>query len=228
MGGYQHEDEKSMHWVRLSPYWLGETPVTNGQYAIFLEKRGSREPDYWRDSRFSGAQQPVVGVSWDDAMEYCRWLSEVARVEVKLPSEAQWEFAARGLDGREYPWGNEVPDETRAKFGDRSGAPAPVGAYPEGMGPFGHLDLAGNVWGWCEDKWVENAYVKRAKGPEPEDPVVQGKAGWARVVRGGAFRYSAMTLRAACRFKDPKSLRSLGVGFRIAAAAPPSGWALKL
>lgn len=224
MGGNAFDDEKPIHWVRLSPFWLGETPVTNRQYAVFLEKTGIEEPGYWRDRRFSLPDQPVVGVSWEDAVAFCRWLSEASGREVLLPSEAQWEFAARGADGREYPWGNEPPDERRACFGLdlEKGQTAPVGSFPAGAGPFGTLDQAGNVWEWCRDEWDESAYAKRVE--ESLDPVVgevrAGEAG-VRVLRGGGWFYSALFLRAAFRLRGPAGNRSDGIGFRVA-AAPPS------
>jgi len=114
MGGDRHADERPIHWVRISPYWLAETTVTNRQYAIFLDQTGHEEPGFWRDRRFSAPEQPVVAVSWHDARACCRWLAETAGISVVLPTEAQWEFAARGPEGREYPWGHEKPDPTRA------------------------------------------------------------------------------------------------------------------
>lgn len=171
MGRDAYSGEQPVHWVRISSFWLAETPVTNRQYAVFLEKTGTMEPVYWRDRRFSSPDQPVVGVSWKDAEEFCLWLSSASGCRVTLPSEAQWEFAARGTDGREYPWGYEPPDETRACF--NATQPALVGSFPAGRGPFGTLDQAGNVREWCLDDWDVNAYAKRAKKTsEPVDPVV--------------------------------------------------------
>jgi len=222
MGGKAYDDEKPIHWVRISPFWFAETPVTNRQYAVFLEqKTGVREPDYWRDQRFSSPDQPVVGVSWEDAQGFCRWLSGESSQKIILPSEAQWEFAARGTDGREYPWGNEPPDVTRARFDVLQ--PAPVGSFPAGQGPFGTLDQAGNAWEWCRDAWDAKAYAQRAKtGGEPVDPV-EGKdltgEGVVRVLRGGGrWIVSPVRLRAACRNGSPAGYRNVEVGFRVAAA----------
>lgn len=118
MGSNENPEEKPAHWVRISPFLLGEAPVTNQQYARFLSETGTREPDYWRDPRFSGPDQPVVGVSWDDAVAFCKWLSKMLGRKIMLPSEAQWEFAARGTDGREYPWeSRQPPDATKACCG---------------------------------------------------------------------------------------------------------------
>ena len=225
MGGDRYSDEQPIHWIRVSPFWLGETPVTNRQYAVFLEKTGHGEPPTWRDRRYSAPDQPVVGVSWQDARSFCRWLSELSGRKVDLPSEAQWEFAARGTDAREYPWGDAEPDETRACFGldVQKGQPSPVGAHPEGRGPFGTLDQAGNVWEWCLDVWDAEAYSKRvAQGGEPTDPVVAEGDKDARVLRGGGWVRPAEGLRAACRSGSRAGLRDDVIGFRVAAAPASS------
>ena len=178
------------HPVRVSPFWLAETPVTNQQYRDFLEATQHPEPVLWRDRRFSAAEQPVVGVSWDDAVAFCAWLSKRCGRALALPSEAQWEFAARGLDGRPYPWGPEPPDASRAVYGLdwQHGQPAAVGSVPGGRGPFGHLDLAGNVWEWCADVWDPEAYRRRAKQRgEPIDPIVSSGDTSYRSLRGGGW-----------------------------------------
>ncbi len=217
-----HDDEKPAHWVKISPFWLGETPVTNRQYGVFLEKTGHREPAFWRDRRFSADDQPVVGVSWQDAVAFCRWLSgKLPDLEVSLPSEAQWEFAARGEDGRKYPWGDETPDKSRACFGLdwQKNQPAPAGSTPKGKGPFGHQDLAGNVWEWCQDSGSEDSYAKRASLPvEEPDPVFESAEEAGRVLRGGGWGNPAVHLRAASRLWNLASHRSDGVGFRVLAA----------
>lgn len=227
MGGNVYQDERPIHWVRLTPFWLGETPVTNQQYAVFLKQTRAREPEFWRDPRYSAPGQPVVGVSWEDAVAFCRWLSKAARQKIMLPSEAQWEFAARGTDGREYPWKDgQPPDASKACFGldGQTGQPAPVGSYPAGQGPFGTLDQAGNVWEWCRDAWDQNAYAKRLH--RPIDPV-EGKGlkgpEVQRVLRGGGWVVSAGNLRAALRFRSPARSQFGDIGFRVAAAPASRG-----
>jgi formylglycine-generating enzyme required for sulfatase activity len=220
MGGTAYPDEQPIHPVRVSPFWLGETPVTNAQYAVFLKTTIGKEPSYWRDRRFSSADQPVVGVSWEDAQAFCRWLGEAWGRPVLLPSEAQWEFAARGPESREYPWGNESPDATRACFGLdwEKGQPVPVGSYPAGRGPFGTLDQAGNVWEWCRDAYDEETYAQRAvRGEESLDPCVESDEASLRVLRGGGWGDPAGDMRAAVRGGDPAGDRVGGVGFRVAA-----------
>jgi formylglycine-generating enzyme required for sulfatase activity len=150
-------------------------------------------------------------------MAFCRWLAGHSGRDVVLPSEAQWELAARGEGGGLFPWGEEEPDNSRACFGLKweTGQPAPVGSFPAGRGPYNHLDLAGNVWEWCLDVWDEEAYRERA-GSEPRDPVVEeGDKDW-RVLRGGGWSNPAENLRSAIRFRDPAANRNRHIGFRVA------------
>ena len=212
------------HAVRVSDLWLGETPVTNAQYGRYLEAApGAMEPALWRDRRFSSPDQPVVAVSWHDAMGYCQWLRETTGLPAILPSEAQWERAARGDDGRPYPWGRDDPDETRAWFGQAiESQPKLVGGYPAGAGPYGHQDLAGNVWEWCLDVWSEDEY-RRRKVVEPLDPIVDAGDADRRALRGGCFINVAQFLRAAVRYWDPAEYRVIFVGFRVA-LSPASRW----
>jgi formylglycine-generating enzyme required for sulfatase activity len=208
------------HRVQVSPFWLAETPVTNRQYAKFLEQRRAREPSKRSDQRFNQSEQPVVGVSWREARAFCRWLSEVVpEWHIELPTEAQWEFAARGKEGRRYPWGAEAPDEQRAHFYKQTGAPLPVGSRPAGQGPYGHQDLAGNVWEWCLDAWDDQAYENR--GPLTIDPGMADESGddaaQGRACRGGAFLSGSRTLRSAFRDWAPADDRRPLLGFRVAA-----------
>lgn len=223
-GRFQMGDKEwspPVHWVQVSSFGLGETPVTNAQYAVFLAQTAAAEPQYWRDRRFSSPDQPVVGVSWEEAQAFCLWLGETLGQAVMLPSEAQWEFAARGPGERKYPWGNEWPDETRACFGLnwQKGQPAPVGSYPAGRGPFGTLDHAGNVWEWCRDAWNDKAYAIRAAARKDfRDPVVEGSKDSAHVLRGGGWGDSAGVLRAALRGRGPAGHRDIAFGIRVALA----------
>ena len=197
MGDDRFADARPAHCVQVSPFWLGETPVTNRQYGVFVERSGHREPPNWRDRRFSAPDQPVVGVSWEDAEAFCRWLSGLSNRQVDLPSEAQWEFAARETDRREYSRDNAAPGE-----------PAPVEAHPEV-----------NIWEWCLDVWDENAYSKRiALGREPVDPVGSEGDKAARSLRGGGWFNPAVYLRAAYRDGNWVGLRDQRVGFRVTAA----------
>ncbi|WP_428268201.1 SUMF1/EgtB/PvdO family nonheme iron enzyme [Haliangium sp.] len=216
--------EKPKHQVRVSPFWLAETPVTNRQYEQFVQVRPeTREPGLWRQRQFNQSEQPVVGVTWVEAAAFCEWLAEVSGRRMVLPTEAQWEFAARSVDGRRYPWGDEPPDKSRAHYGKGmlEGA-LPVGSRPAGRGPYGHLGLAGNVWEWCRDAWDEAAYRRRAGAtptiePYTEPPDDKPLNVLRRACRGVAFDHGARNLRAAYRHGVLARGWSQDLGFRVAA-----------
>lgn len=157
--------------IPVERYWIAKYPVTNAQYRLFIEaggyeterwwtatgwqerqKKGWTAPRYWRDRDWNGAEQPVVGVSWYEAVAFCRWLSEATGEDIMLPTEAQWQYAAQGDDGRTYPWGKKWDCKrcNNRVSPCNSGGTTPVRAY-EGKGdsPFGVVDMAGNVWEWC-------------------------------------------------------------------------------
>jgi serine/threonine-protein kinase len=193
-------------WEVVTPFWLAETPVTSEQYSRYLEAAGYERPPCWGDERFSASGQPVVGVSWHDAVAFCEWLAGRCGLSVRLPMEPEWELAARGTDDRTYPWGDEEPDATRACFDrdGKTGRPATVGSFPAGRGPFGHLDLAGNVWEWCQDE------VSKDFGLDDFG---------ARALRGGSWSNVARMLRAASRSWLWSEGRSWFVGFRVSVSA---------
>lgn len=206
-----------IHQVMVSGFWLAETPVTNQQYGLFLKERGLAEPEYWRDRRFSWPAQPVVGVSWEEARKFCEWLSSKTGLSFRLPSEAMWEYAARGEEGREYPWGSALPDASRACHGLdwETDQPAAVGSFPAGAGPFGTLDQAGLVWEWCRDAWVGEAY-RRAPHTLGLDPAVdRGGEAERRVVRGGGWSSPPEVLRSAVRLKFRAKIRRDNLSFRV-------------
>ena len=157
--------------TNLSAYWVAKYPVTNAQFAKFIEadgyntkrwwtdagwqqreKDGWTEPRYWTDSKWNGAEQPVVGVSWYEAVAFCLWLSEVTGEKIMLPTEAQWQYAAQGDDGRTYPWGNDWDCErcNNSVNPCDSNVTTPVRQYERtNASPFGVVDMAGNIWEWC-------------------------------------------------------------------------------
>lgn len=149
----------------------------------------------------------MVHVSWYEADAYARWAGK------RLPTDAEWEYAARGTAGRKYPWGDPEPTDQHANFRMRVGHPSPVGVYSAGATPEGILDLAGNVWEWCAD-WFGPYEARDVK--DPQGP----KKGKARVLRGGAFGDHPWSLRAACRFRDLPEGRVGHFGFRCVRAAP--------
>ena len=169
------------------------------------------------------ANHPVTCVSWEDANAFCRWATEVLRaagqsIEIRLPSEAEWEKAARGTDGRIYPWGNEAPDKTRCNFNMDVGDTTPVGNYPTGKSLYGVLDMAGNVLEWTSSLWGQNWEKPDFGYPyDPQDGREDQAAGGRRVVRGGSFVFSQDGVRCACRFRSDPDLRLYDVGFRVVA-----------
>ena len=161
MGSTEFGNEQPPHAVSLEGYWLGKYEVTLGQYQAFISETGYEPLPSWIAKYSPGGMYPVVGVSWEDAVAYCQWLSKKIGLSFKLPTEAQWEKAARGIDGRKYPWGNHAPyyrgkwyanyaaqDNWDKKAADGFEFTAPVGSFPLGASPYGLLDMAGNVWEW--------------------------------------------------------------------------------
>jgi formylglycine-generating enzyme required for sulfatase activity len=215
------EDEKPVHLVKLEGFRIYKTEVTNAQYAKFLAATGHREPLFWKEERFNRPKQPVVGVDWHDAVAYCRWAN------ARLPTEAEWEYAARGSDGRELPWGDEVRG-SRGGGGNKaakravmdepfnSGKPEEVGSAPGGASPFGVLDMAGNVWEWCAD-WYDRTYYAQSTRDNPTGP----GEGSQRVLRGGSWAYPS-NVRAAYRFPERPTFRVSYVGFRCVQDSPGS------
>ena len=192
--------EQPQHTVELSAYWIGKYPVTNVEYQAFVRDAGREPPQRWDGDAYPEGKgdHPVVYVSWEDATVYCRWLSEKTGKEYRLPTEAQWEKAARGDDGRIYPWGNDW-DAARLNSaeGGRSDTSS-VGQYsPDGDSPYGCADVAGNVWEWCADWFDKEAYERRAGDDvsEPKGP----EEGTTRVLRGGAFDFNGDLVRCAVR-----------------------------
>ncbi|MBF0131690.1 MAG: SUMF1/EgtB/PvdO family nonheme iron enzyme [Magnetococcales bacterium] len=207
---------------------LGKYPVTVQEYQRFVEDGGYDNPDYWQEDRawtFRQAEKwqepdewanqldhpnrPVVGVCWYEAAAYCVWLGRNKGVKFFLPEEKDWETAATPAQG-EYPWGKPGPTPELANYGDgQIGAPTPVGLYPVGNGPYGHCDLAGNVWEWC---------ASPGEGDDVSDEEIQ-KYGLPKVLKGGSWYYAAGDLRAAGRNGSRADYRLVGLGFRVAAPA---------
>jgi formylglycine-generating enzyme required for sulfatase activity len=203
-------NEKPEHKVYLDGYWIGKYEVTMRQYKAFILDQGYAALHYNVSKYSPSDHHPVIRVSWEDANAYCNWLSKKKGLNFKLPTEAQWEKAARGADGRKYPWGNNEPDETLANFMKEVGKTSPVGSYPQGASPYGLLDVAGNVWEWCND-WYGSDYYGKSPDRNPPGP----KGGPLRVRRSGCWYDIAGELRCANRFFCRPSLRSDYLGFRL-------------
>jgi formylglycine-generating enzyme required for sulfatase activity len=233
-----YDDEKPQHTYEIEqPYGISRYPVTNAQYAAFVQAGGYGERRYWTEAGWAWRESegvtgpeeyglpfglpnhPAVGVSWYETMAFCRWLTEELRregalsesEEITLPTEPQWEKAARSTDGRRYPWGAE-PDPNRANYGDTGiGTTSAVGCFPGGVSPCGGEELSGNVWEWCRTKW-ESDYRSYEN-----DSTLEGTA--RRELRGGAFSRAEFNVRCAFRHSryDPfyPYARLNSYGFRV-------------
>ena len=233
------EDERPIHRVYVSEFFIGRFPVTNDEYAKFLQATGHPAPAIdqlplvtlgGRDTLFrelaapylwpnnqpptGHGGHPIVLVRFEDALEYCRWLSDVITRQVRLPTEAEWEKAARGgTDGLRYPWGHDVDQSkgnfladplTKSQRGTRS-----TGTYPPNA--FGLYDVGGNVWEWVSD-WYSADYYGQGDMRDPRGP----DTGNMRIVRGGSWVNDEVSmLRCAYRHKVPPDTYAYSIGFRI-------------
>jgi formylglycine-generating enzyme required for sulfatase activity len=200
------------HTVYLDTYWIDKTDVTNEMFAkcvqagkcTFNIQHAATEihygnPDY--------ADHPVVYVTWYQAVEYCQWAGR------RLPTEAEWEKAARGTDGRIYPWGRKPADSTLANYNDMVGDTTPVGSYPLGASPYGLLDMAGNVRQWVAD-WFSDLFYRNSPLQNPLGPGMGEK----RVLRGGSFKDPANGVRVTVRFGHVPGSAGMNRGFRCASS----------
>ena len=216
--GDARSDEQPQYTVELPGYWIGRYPVTVGQYRTFVQESGHKPKG--KDSLKGPDDYPVRWVTWHEALAYCRRLGERADdilpegYAVSLPSEAEWEKAARGTEGRIYPWGNDPPTDKLCNFGREVGTTTPVGRYsPRGDSPFGCADMAGNVWEWTRSLFEKYPY-------DPADGRENLDADGRRVVRGGSFCYDVVVLRCACRYRDLPLLFFDCDGFRVVVVSP--------
>ncbi len=235
----------------MPAYRISRYPLTNAEYARFIEaggyderrywteagwawreKNGVTQPAYWEDEGWNRPDYPVVGVSWYEAVAYCRWLTEELRVtgyelrvggrdngtstrdfgsgryEVRLPTEAEWEKAARGEHARRWPWGDDFDPARANTYESGPGRTTPVGKYsPAGDSPYGAADMAGNVWEWCSSLYRGYPY-------DPDDGREDWEAEGRRVLRGGSWGNVALLTRCAARYRDRPDFRSNNAGFR--------------
>lgn len=222
-----YSDEHPAHRLWLPAFKISRVPVTNVQYALYAQATGCNPLRDWEDGYMpkDKSHHPVVWVSWHDACQYCRWLSEVTGQSIRLPSEAEWEKAARGaMDQRVYPWG-ETFDPLRCNSRElRLQDTTPVGMFPSGASPYGCLDMAGNVWEWTRSLWGEDfdtpTFVypyDRADGRED----LQAPDEVRRVVRGGSILNSPPDVRCAVRYRFGARVAGNSLGFRVVLSALP-------
>lgn len=224
-------DEGPAHEVTLDAYLIDKYETSNKLFGEFIKTTGHPAPAYWDDPRLNKPEQPVVGVNWEDAKAFCKWAGK------RLPTEAEWEKAARGPKGYRYPWGNEF-DSAKANFGGDRGATAPIDAMPEGASPYGVFNMSGNVFEWVQD-WYDPNYYRKVAGSSqanptgPEKPIWLGGTGTyvdrltvgeKRVIRGGSWVAAQGALTTTHRFWNHPLNNSYGVGlgFRCAQEATPA------
>lgn len=206
-------DEEPVHSVYLDAFWIDQTEVTNAQYALCVSEGVCIEPvlsksitrsSYYGNIQF--ADYPVIYIDWNQGDVYCRWAG------ASLPSEAEWEKAARGTDGRKYPWGDAKADNSLLNYNINIGDTSEVGSYPDGASFYGALDMAGNVWEWAADWYDASYYGSQTDWKNPGGP----SSGDYRVLRGGSWVSGNLGGRLANRYRSNPALVYSSVGFRCA------------
>lgn len=211
MGGGPRDNENPRHRVRVRPFLLARCQVTREDYQLFLDATGHPAPPFWGEPAFAHPRMPAVGPSWDDAGAYCAWQSARLGIAVRLPTEAEWEHAAKA--GREvvWPWGDDPPEALPDYDRRWLGSPEPVDAYPS-LHPLGFLGLGENVHEWCLD-WYDAHYYEVSPEEAPRGP----DRGTRRASRGGSWRHDVKVSRCAARSAIAPGLRYSDYGFRLAA-----------
>ncbi|MBM3242184.1 formylglycine-generating enzyme family protein [Candidatus Poribacteria bacterium] len=221
-------DEKPAHTVYLDAYYIGKYEVTNEEYYKFWQATGKHTPESftneygigaWPERALKFLRHPVVGVSWDDAVAYAEW------VGMRLPTEAEWEKAARGTTDRLWPWGDALRPYANTWDGKDGydNSIAPVGSYPDGKSYYGVMDMAGNVWEWTSDWYSDTYYFHSPK----RNPKGADTGSW-RVIRGGAWTDDINRCATTFRFYFYPSLKTSFIGFRLARTAETSSSSEKL
>ncbi|MBI5302836.1 MAG: SUMF1/EgtB/PvdO family nonheme iron enzyme [Chloroflexi bacterium] len=240
------EDEKPQHRVTLNAYRIGKYPVTNAQYRRFVDDKGYTKfhRDCWTDAGWSWREKeniekppyldhpefgldnhPVVGVSWYEALAYCNWLTKTnPGRKFRLPTEAEWERAARHTDGREYSWEGEFDPEKANTSESKIGRTTAVGSFPLGASTCGALDMSGNVWEWCSTRWGKGYENPEFKYPYQSDDGRENlQSTDIRILRGGSWVIHLVFARCAYRVSNNPHSRNLNIGFRVAESFPGLG-----
>jgi formylglycine-generating enzyme required for sulfatase activity len=217
--GSEHgqDDQRPVHRVWVGSFEMAVFQVRNRDYAIFLQATNHPAPPHWGELDFGDPDQPVVAINWIEAVKFCDWLSELADRRYRLPSEAEWERAARGgREGSLYPWGDEPPQARPAylrRWGGEVRGPLPVGQ--DEPNPFGIFDLCENVHEWCAD-WYGRDYYARSPARNPQGPA----SGERRASRGGSWRHHVRISRCAARSSIPPVFQYADYGFRVVRDSP--------
>jgi formylglycine-generating enzyme required for sulfatase activity len=216
MGSTEYEAEKPRQQVYLPAYQIGRYPITNYEYRAFVHDTGTAPPRNWESDNYPEefGDYPVVHITWYNAVAYCLWLSQKTGKPYRLPSEAEWEKAARAEDGRTWPWGNHWDKNCCNSRESGIGHATPVGQYsPRGDSPYGVADMAGNVWEWCNSLYQPYPY-------QPDGSREDVQASGDRVLRGGAFLDEARFVRCSYRYKRLPTSHDSSAGFRVASDSP--------
>ncbi len=206
--GIGRPDERPVHAVYLDAFKISKYEVTFDQYDYFCDQTGRSRPD----NNFIKARgsNPATNMTWNDAAAYCQWLSSKLGKTIRLPTEAEWEKAARGTDQRMYPWGNETATCNFANYAQCNYNTISVGSYPSGVSPYGVHDMAGNVYEWCSD-WYDPDYYSYSPRDNPQGPA----SGLGPVMRGGCVGHEAYNMRTTFRQYYGREWGSHNIGIRL-------------
>ena len=209
-------DEQPVHTVTLDGFWIDKTEITNLMYSQCVQADACLRPNtngsnthvnYYSNTQY--ANYPVIDLRWSSAEKYCAWAGR------RLPTEAEWEKAARGTDGRIYPWGNDNPTNSLLNFNNPAGDALRVGSFPKGVSPYGALDMVGNLREWVADWYGANYYAA-----SPQSNPIGPMEGQYRVLRGGSWHSDLYLVRSADRQFLAPDTRDISVGFRCVLASP--------
>jgi iron(II)-dependent oxidoreductase len=201
--------ENPAHEVYLDSFYIDVYEVTNDAYVKFIKATGGKEPKGWSNPDFNKPQQPVVGITWKEAVKFCKWQGK------RLPTEAEWEKAARGKRPVKYPWGNTPPDSSKVNFNEEIKKTTVVGSFENGKSDYGIYDLSGNVAEWVND-WHFPEYYLFSPKKNPPGP----EKGQYKIIRGGSWRHNAEDVNLTYRNATTPVNRSTSIGFRCSKSAP--------
>jgi formylglycine-generating enzyme required for sulfatase activity len=218
MGSDKGQDcERPVHRIWIDSFLLAATQVTNEEYGRFLRSTTSTPPPFWNDPKFNDPRQPVAAVSWHEAFRYCEWLTSQTGRCFRLPTEAEWECAARsGMEQKQFPWGDEPPQSLQNYSTRWQTGPEPVAQYAANA--FGLYDIGDNVHEWCSD-WYDPNYYAISPDHNPQGPEQSPMKPPRKSSRGGSWRHHIKVARCSARSSIPPEFQYADYGFRIACDA---------
>lgn len=215
MGSEKGQDcERPIHRAWIDSFLLAATQVTNEEYEAFLRAASAMPPPFWHDRNFNHPKQPVAGVSWHEASRYCEWLTSQTSHQFRLPTEAEWESAARGgLEQKQFSWGDDPPQSLPNYTGRWQTGPEPVAQYAPNA--FGLYDIGDNVHEWCSD-WYDAGYYAISPERNPKGPDQSPMKPPRKSSRGGSWRHQIKVARCSARSSIPPDFQYADYGFRVA------------